>query len=173
MFKDYNDYELIYLHREKNEKAFKVLMEKYIPFIKKSIYEYNLKYQIEDCMQECLIVLMHCVNTYDMDSKCMFFTYFSVCVKRRIIKFIRLEIKYSALEYNDSLQYEYLEEDESNSFFKEKEVNFSTELDNLIYLEIFKEGISAREFAKKYNLDIKKVYNATYKVRKYLQDLYK
>lgn len=174
MYKDFNDYELIYLSREHNDKALKALLTKYQVYIQKTIYEYGLTYLKEDALQECLILLTECVKKYNMDSNCLFFTYFSVCVKHHIIKYLRLQTKNDQiLEYNEQIDYDTLNESNNSFFFEEKPISFNTEIERNIYEKIFKDGMKAREFVKEYNVDIKQVYNYIYKIRKILKEIYK
>ncbi len=173
MYKDYNDYELIYLIFEHNEKASKILINKYEKYIKKIVFEYGLTYSKEDAIQECLILLFDCIKRYDMSSNSMFFTYYSVCVKHRIIKYLRMQTKdKQIMSYNEQIDYGF-REDSALFDFEEKPITFATKLENLIYNEVFKSGMKINEFAKTYNEDIKKVYNYTYKIRKKLKEVYR
>ena len=173
MYKDYNDYELIYLICEHNEKATKALINKYEKYIKKIVYEYGLSYAKEDAIQECLILLFECIKRYKMSSNSMFFTYYSVCVKHRIIKYLRMQTKnQQMISYNEQIDYG-LSEETSPFEFEEKTIHFDTLLEQNIYEEIFKGNMNIKEFVSKYNEDIKRVYNYIYKIRKRLKEMYK
>ncbi len=173
MYKDYNDYELIYLIHEHNEKATKALINKYEKYIKKIVYEYGLTYAKEDAIQECLIILFDCIKRYKMSSNSMFFTYYSVCVKHKVIKYLRLQTKYeNVVSYNEQIDYGF-SEDISLFDFKEKNVVFNSALEQNIYNEIFKGEMNIKTFAQKYNEDVKRVYNYIYKIRKKLKEIYK
>ena len=173
MYLNLNDYELIYLYRENNEKALNLILKKYFLLINKIIIEKGIKELVNDSYQDSLIVLYKCINSYDMDSNCSFFNYFLVCLKRKLYK-----NKIKELEYVDLLSYDDSHYVANNSFFCEdvveyNKIKFRTELANLVFNEILMENLSPRTFSKKYNVDIKKVYNTIYSVKNKIKNLNK
>ena len=95
-YKDYNDYELIYLIKEGNESALNFFFEKYEKYIIKVVesyihYDEGLK---EDYIQEGRIILYECIYRYDEDSNVSFFSYFTIILKRKLLKLIQSEMKF-------------------------------------------------------------------------------
>lgn len=173
MYCNLNDYELIYLYREKSERALTLLIEKYSTLINKMINEKGLTIGQNDAFQDSLIVLYKCIQSYDMNSDCSFFNYFLVCLKRQIFKNKVKEINYASMviSYDDSI---YLQRHEfcEDSIEYEK-ISFNKDLDRKVFQEIIIENLSPRSFSSKYNIDIKKVYNTIYLVKSKIKNLYK
>ena len=94
MYKDENDYELLYLIKEENEDAKNIFYEKYRPMVEMKAKKYfsqiqNKGYELNDLIQEGLIGLSNAIRDYNQDEKIKFITFANVCIERRIINFIR------------------------------------------------------------------------------------
>ena len=68
-YKNYNDYELIYMVRE-NDVPFDLLFEKYMPILRKLSSVYYMRYSsygydYEDFLQEACIAFQRAINKYD------------------------------------------------------------------------------------------------------------
>lgn len=93
-YKNYNDYELIYMVRENDEDSSDILLKKYEPIIKKISNEYYLKfskygYDYEDFLQEAYISFYKAISNYDDKVKCLFYTFVVMCIRRGLISFCR------------------------------------------------------------------------------------
>ena len=94
MYKDENDYELLYLIKEENEDAKNMFYEKYRPMVEMKAKKYfsqlqNNGYELNDLIQEGMIGLSSAIKDYKQDEKTKFITFANVCIERRMINFIR------------------------------------------------------------------------------------
>ena len=94
MYKDENDYELLYLIKEENEDAKNMFYEKYRPMVEMKEKKYfsqlqNNGYELNDLIQEGMIGLSSAIKDYKQDEKTKFITFANVCIERRMINFIR------------------------------------------------------------------------------------
>lgn len=169
MFNNLNDYELIYLYKEKSNRAFNLLVEKYTFLIKKIFSEKGLSLDIDDAYQNSLLILFKCIKSYDMNCGCPFFNYYLVCLKREVFRTKKKEINYlNQISYND--EYHAKQNYLSDNLSVYDYVSFLKESDKVVFKEIFIENLSPRTFAKKYNLTVKKVYNLIYSVKQKLKN---
>lgn len=85
----YNDYELVYLAKEKDDDALKILInkydsllisktKKYLPYINK----YGLDY--EDVFQETLIIFYNSILTFNQNNNSCFNTFTNLCIERKL-----------------------------------------------------------------------------------------
>jgi DNA-directed RNA polymerase sigma subunit (sigma70/sigma32) len=165
-YKNYNDYELIYLINEGSELALNIFFEKYEPYINKVASFYLSKYDshFDDLVQEGRILLFDNIKSYRTNSKTSFFTYFTINYKRRIYRLLSSDyynlptLKEDIIvEYNPN-KYSHLS---GKKFFKEKEK-----------IRLFDECIigkqTLRNYAIKYNIKYGKVY---YLYKKIIEEL--
>lgn len=94
MYKDENDYELLYMIREEDEVAKDMFYEKYRPMVEMKAKKYfsqiqNKGYELNDLIQEGMIGLSNAIRDFNQDEETKFVTFASVCVERNIINFIR------------------------------------------------------------------------------------
>lgn len=94
MYKDENDYELLYMIREEDEVAKDMFYEKYRPMVEMKAKKYfsqiqNKGYELNDLIQEGMIGLSNAIRDFNQDEETKFATFASVCVERNIINFIR------------------------------------------------------------------------------------
>jgi RNA polymerase sigma factor (sigma-70 family) len=110
MFLNLNDYELIYLAREYNEKAMNLFISKYEIAIRKEAY-IHFKDDPENFVQEGVMILLKCMKNYNMESEASFYSYFFIALKRnylntirkQINKIIKLENSYGEITYQNHL----------------------------------------------------------------------
>ena len=170
-YKDYNDYELIYLIKEGNESALNFFFDKYEKYIKKIVYSIyqNEEFDMEDCIQEGRISLYECIYKYNDDSETSFFSFFTVVFKRKLIRLLQNNIKTSYILCEDSV-IDYLPRKreiklEGKSFFSDK-----------LKIDIFNSciigNISLRNYAKQNNMTYHKVYYIYNKMIEELKDLF-
>ena len=93
-YKDYNDYELIYMVREKDDFSKDVLFEKYNPIINKIVLEFfnnysNYGYDYDDFYQEAILAFDRAIVTYNEDKDTLFYTFLVICIKRALLSFTR------------------------------------------------------------------------------------
>ena len=80
MYKEYNDYEILYMIGENDDDTFNLLYKKYYPLILKysKKYQHSFKkfgYELEDIMQIGYISLYKAVRKYKYYSENMFYTF--------------------------------------------------------------------------------------------------
>ncbi len=151
-----NDYELIYLYNEGNENILEIILNKYKPLVYLLIKKMNVPYvDKEDFLQEGLMILYKCINSYSED-KGLFFNYCNVAIKRRFFTLI----------YKKRQEIDYLLTPMDNTpMLKEKTINYeiSHSREFEILLEI--KQTSIKEYAKTHNMNVKKVYNYITKLK--------
>ena len=83
-YENVNDYEVIYMIRENDEDAEKLMYEKYSPLLYKYVNKfYSLvsnRISYEDLVQETRIALNNSIKTLKEDSDLLFYTYLIVCI---------------------------------------------------------------------------------------------
>lgn len=192
MEKDITDSELLMLIHEKNEDAEKILYERYIKYINILIKKYKsviktLDIDYNEVYLECLKNLSLAINNYSDSKNVTFKTYAYTLINNKILDIIKLynKNKYKMLQETISL----------NSIFDNniplKELLHMEEklnpLNNVLQndkekkiIELLKNNLSNLEYkvailliigynqvqiAKYLNIDIKKVYNTTYRIK--------
>lgn len=166
-YKDYNDYELIYLIKEGNESALNFFFEKYEKYIIKVVgsyihYDEGLK---EDYIQEGRIILYECIYRYDEDSNVSFFSYFTIILKRKLLKLIQSEMKFKYILCEDIL-IDYFPKKKQRRL--EGKYYFDDELKIKLFDQCIIGGIPLKDFADKNNIEYNKLY---YIYQKMLEDL--
>ncbi|MBQ7136539.1 MAG: sigma-70 family RNA polymerase sigma factor [Bacilli bacterium] len=94
MYKDLNDYELLYLISEKDENAYNEICSKYSELVKKETNKIYRKCKYlgiskEDVYQAGLYALTKAIDSFDEHGGVLFYTYASTFVAREIQTFIR------------------------------------------------------------------------------------
>lgn len=89
MYKNYNDFELLYLIGENNEDALNYLYDKYKPIVdmkvKKFIrYAKNLGLEYSDLFQEGMIGLSESIESFKVKKDVQFSTFANICIERQI-----------------------------------------------------------------------------------------
>ena len=156
IFKNYNDYEILYLIKEGNEVAFSFMFKKYEPYIwkiAKNYYSYNEK--IEDLVQEGRIVLNTCIQAYNEDLGISFFSFFTLCMKREFNRQIGGDYykNYISLEEEFTSTIDY-----SRSVIFTSESLLTLEEEKEMYKFIILDGMSLKLYAEKKHLPYGKVY---------------
>ncbi len=108
-YKDYNDYELLYVLNE-NEEIREILYSKYKYIIIHIANDIIKKYgyigiEINDLLQEGYLALYNATNTYDSNLNTTFFTYACKCIINRMYTYLNKNnsVKYRPL--NNSVSY--------------------------------------------------------------------
>lgn len=89
-----NDNEIIYMIRENEEDYRNLMIQKYMPIIKRLACDYYSVYkekgaEIDDFIQEGMIALNKAINSFDEQNNIKFYTYAVLCIKRNMITFCR------------------------------------------------------------------------------------
>lgn len=125
--KDYNDYELVYLAQEQNEDALSIIYKKYEPIIYKKCRKYlNFLKGVELCdlIQECNIVLLNAIKTYNQDNTTTFYTFINVCIDRHLVNIYRKNLNNKNKILNESIPLDYdFDEDKNLVDILEDETN--------------------------------------------------
>lgn len=173
MFQNINDYELLYLIKEQNEKALSLMYDKYSFLIHKVISVMNIPEIFRDeFLQEGLMILNNCIWKYNEVFEKTFCRFFELCLKRRFYRLIRefhlFEAKTIYLDSECEVKCHYLEEGYSSDYIINTLID--DELERLIAKEVLIGKLSPSYFAKKYNVNQKRVYNLVYKVKAILKN---
>ena len=193
-YKNYNDYELMYLISENNEDAYQTIFEKYQPLVFKEAIKYiflskKLGISEEDLIEEGKVGLYKAIEGYNNEVE--FFTFASICIKRSIFILLKKSSTYKqkilneAIDINqdndDSIYYQE-EKDKDivqnliNEEFESKITKFKHKLneqDSTIF-ELKYNGFTYKEISEILNLDKKYIDNRLLSIRnklkKYLKD---
>ena len=89
MYKDYNDFELLYLIGESNEEAINYIYDKYKPIVDmkvKKFIRYGKKVGLEysDLFQEGMIGLSESIENFKSKKDVQFSTFANICIERQI-----------------------------------------------------------------------------------------
>lgn len=112
MYRDLNDYEVLYLVKENDDVNFEIIYKKYTPLVYKlaSKYESLCKrfgYEFNDIMQLGYIALFKATNAYQYDSS-MFYTYVTHVIENSIISEIRKNNTLKSKTLNECISYDVL-----------------------------------------------------------------
>lgn len=185
---NHNDYELMYLVSEDNEKALEVIIEKYQPVVKKIAYHYllscnDIKLEYEDLVQEGEIGLIKAIKAYNSNNKNLFYTFALLCIKRSILSYINKSFTNknlslikaisvdnnsyldSLIEYNEPLDYV-----EDNDYYREI-VAFKCLLDfkDSLIFELRYNSFTYLEISNLLDISEKEVDNRMLKIRNKLK----
>lgn len=110
MYKNANDYELIYMINE-NEESYEILYEKYKPLMKYLCKKYlntakKCGYEFEDLFQVASLGFMVAVNTYQINQNTLFFTYVKSCIEKRIYNELRDQNTYKKTCLNEAFSFD-------------------------------------------------------------------
>lgn len=92
-YKNYNDYELVYMVKEDGYYS-DILFKKYQPMIFKLSNKYykeykNYGYEFDDFYQEALFAFYEALDSYDNSKDTLFYTFVVVCIERSLVSFTR------------------------------------------------------------------------------------
>ena len=87
-YEEYNDYELVYLSQEKNEDAYKILLNKYMPIIISKLKPYMSRSKVpyEDLLIEALVGFQNAIDSFKTQEKATFYTFLLICIERELEK---------------------------------------------------------------------------------------
>ena len=108
IYKDENDYELLYLVSENNEDAKDIFFKKYDNIIKMKASKYtsfvlSKGYDFNDLFQEGRLGLTQAINDYKEQKNVQFYTFANLCIERQIASFLRNIARDKHKLLNDSI----------------------------------------------------------------------
>lgn len=194
-YKNYNDYELMYLISENNEDAYQTVFDKYQPLILKETVKYfffaqKLGISKEDLIEEGKIGLYKAIKHYNNDVE--FFTFASLCIRRSILKILAKNSSTKQKILNEAVSIDsenddflYFHKENTKDFmqniidreFETKIISFKNSLDtkDSIIFELKYNGFTYKEIAQLLNIKEKDVdnrlLNIRNKLKKYLKEL--
>lgn len=192
-YKNINDYEVLYMIKEKDDYAQDMMYKKYRPIIKSIAKKYanfakNKGADYEDLIQEGYIGLSNAISSYRENCNSLFYTYASLCIERQICLFCRSaaskrnEVLSTALFddeiYNREVSTDFSTNPElslSYKISKEEFILYKNHFDipNSCILELRYNGFSYQEIAKLLDMKVSTVDGRLCKIRKTLQRLNK
>lgn len=164
MYRDLNDYEILYLIKENDEINYEIIYEKYTPLIYKLACKYKkicLKfgYEINDIMQVGYIALFKAVRNYSYENESMFYTFLMHVIENAIISEIRRNNTLKCRVLNECFSYDILVPNTNISYIDiipdvKSEINVLEKMETEYQLILFKNTLSfdvACVFELKYN----------------------
>lgn len=201
MYRDFNDYEVMYLVEEQNEDAREILFQKYKPIILKLAYQYQNEarlygLEVDDIIQEAYLGLYQAIQTYDSNNNVLFYTYAMISIRSKILNCLTMKKadKHKHLNQGISLFHplsmvedgsliDILEDKKAllpHLMVEEKELkvvihNFLLTLDFLsaCVFELKMNGFQNQDIMKLLDVSLKSVSNILFRVRKKLKDYLK
>ena len=169
MYYKYNDYELIYLVHEGIEEAFNELINKYTYLLKKIHRTKFSKISLEDFIQEGLMVLYAAVRTFNPSEKISFYSYFSLCLRRKLNKI------YENNKYLKDKDFEVERINDKNTYsYRYKMVMKEVALEDASMSDFFDyhiiRGLSLKRYCRLSDISYEKEY---YKYKKIIKELRK
>ncbi len=195
-YREYNDYELLYMVNEMSEEALDILYEKYKPIIIKTANKYFSTYRkygldINDFILEGYVALDKAIKKYEtlLNDNISFSSFLVLTLERQMKDLVRKVKAQKNKILNDSIYYEDINEQNDLNYLDLKADDNSIEPLNLIInneqqkeiintftnklkgieLKVFnlkKIGYTNIEIANKLNINIKSVLNAVSRIKK-------
>ena len=167
---NYNDNELLYLIREKEDEALEIMFLKYSPLIKSRISKFRLQKDFEDFYQEGLIALNLAISRYiDLYNK-TFNKYFDLILQRKFIQILKKETNnFYNVVYFDEINF--IHEENTNYVNERKyQLGMLSDFEKNVFSFYSKDDLKAGEIADKLNIDVRRVYNALNRIKKKIRD---
>ncbi len=191
MYRNFNDYEIIYMISENNSDNFKILYEKYQPLIYKIVNNYKdifkkYGYDIDDLMQLGYIALYKSSNYYSENKTSRFISYLKTIIRNTLLNEIKINSSNKRIILNNAISYDkkdnnnnsYLDYIKDNkdyfSYYEEKRkfIYFKNTLDynNAGIFEMYYNGYTITEISKMFSEKPKVIINKIKKIRKKYQN---
>lgn len=137
MYKEENDFELVYLIEENNEKAEAILYEKYKPIIDMKIKKYlryaaRLGLEYSDLHQEGMLGLSEAISSFKSQKDVQFRTFANLCIERQIFTALKKASRKKHILLNDSLSLDNTVNDDETTIL---DFIFDKSSDPSIYIE--------------------------------------
>ena len=184
MYKDFNDYEILYMICDGND--FDIIYKKYQPLIYKVVKNYqglfkDYGYELDDLMQIGYMTLYKAINLYNYNNS-LFYTYFLKSLKKALLNEIRLNetnkrkilnesFSYDNLVPNTDISYIEIISDKESCDFKENNRKFILFKNSLTFInscifELFYNGYSMEEIICILNKEKKDIIEGLKEIRK-------
>lgn len=184
MYKDFNDYEILYMICDGND--FDIIYKKYQPLIYKVVKNYqglfkDYGYELDDLMQIGYMTLYKAINLYNYNNS-LFYTYFLKSLKKALLNEIRLNetnkrkilnesFSYDNLVPNTDISYIEIIPDKESCDFKENNRKFILFKNSLTFInscifELFYNGYSMEEIICILNKEKKDIIEGLKEIRK-------
>lgn len=163
-FNNYDDKELIYLIKDgTNPKALELFVNKYKILSLKIIRTFKIiDYDEEDLLSEANGILMKCIRYYSYEGS--FYTYFSVSLKRFLVKIKNQELGRVIHLGEDVIDKSSIDEEHLNEMKVKEIYKRSNNLQKQI-ADLILKGFAISEISKKLNIPINKIYYEMRKLR--------
>lgn len=184
-YKGINDYEVLYLIKERDDGAFDLLLQKYLPIIKSIAKRYfafakNRGAEYDDLVQEGYLGLNNAICSYREDGSSLFYSYASLCIERQISLYCRAlsskkhEILSMAISGEDyAMDTVVSKESNPENILLDSLVvedfsnyNYSLELENSCIFELRFNGFSYQEISELLELPITTIDGRLCKMRR-------
>ena len=196
-YKDFNDYELLYLIEENNDQAQDILYQKYLPILRRltlkyyhSLKDFGVTY--DDLFQEAYLAFLQTIKLFNENEDTLFYTYLVINVCSKLSNYARITTSQKNLFYTNMLSLDFrLSLDDNNTLADCIESNnqedpltlleyndtlqllrkFNLELKPLQsqMFELLCAGFNNRDIASLLDINIKEVSNNIYRIRKRLK----
>lgn len=197
IYKDLNDYEIMYLVEENDEDAEMILLEKYKPIIFKIASQYKKEakkcgLEIDDLVQEGYLGLYSAIQTYNSSNNVLFYTYAIFSIRSKILNCLTssnamknrgfnqsISLFKNISGGNDGILMDILEDenallphlklDEHEMEIKIHEFMLSLDFSYSMIFELKINGFKNNDIANLLDFSMKYVSNVLFRIRKKLQ----
>lgn len=175
MYYPANDNELLYLIKDGNSVAHRVLYLKYMHLITLlyKVSPYSEKILYADFQQECLLCLEQAIYKYQEGYSCSFYTYYRMVASRNIHKLLRndgLCLKEKYTEYSSVQAIEEQVELYPIEMKKYRDIPIQNALERDFLEEYILGNVSLKTLARKHNMEYTHIY---YRYKKFKEKLEK
>lgn len=172
MYKAYNDYELLYMVKLQDTVALDILLRKYERYIYKKAYSFFYTDEDGDYFQEGILSLYRAIETFDDRYNKTFMRYFEVLIDRHFINLYNKQKRY--LKAIETIKMELLIEEEQEEELEPTLIyEFKSYAEQTIYDLYFLKNLKVSLISKKTGLDSKQIYNAIYRIKQKILEVYK
>lgn len=172
MYKAYNDYELLYMVKLQDTVALDILLRKYERYIYKKVYSFFYTDEDGDYFQEGILSLYRAIETFDDRYNKTFMRYFEVLIDRHFINLYNKQKRY--LKAIETIKMELLIEEEQEEVLEPTLMyEFKSHAEQTIYDLYFVKNLKVSLISKKTGLSSKQVYNAIYRIKQKILEVYK
>lgn len=167
LFEGYNDYELLYMIKENDEKALEIMILKYTNFIKMKLSSMRISYEdYDEYIQEGQMVLLEAIKTFNDAYQKTFLRYFELLLMRRLYRvnnsnrtYLNMIVKQEDFDLISAIPAK-----EDPAIYSQ--VVLQSDLERQVFNEIMVGKLSIKLFCQRYGLEAKKIYNIIYKIKK-------
>ena len=169
-----NDYELLYLIGERNDDAHALLIRKYQPLIKSKLRYFKIRpSDYEDYLQEGNLVLALAIRKFNPVFGKTFTRFFELLLVRAIAA--KMTPAHKQLIYFSEEMFDHVLVQETPRLrLLPKHIELAqqalNELEYKIFVAHYHESLGLDQIAHDHDLDVKKVYNCIYQIKRKLRE---